>query len=423
MYKKAFGVLFLAIIIAVAGIAVMPFNKAKNNHIRPTVNYDYGQLYPLPEEGNSTAHEPLSLFDKINNKVNVVKGNLQNKVNDDFRYRMPSILLKNHYQNLLGMDMTVSFNTAENDMTSNSDMVVRFDDDSEYICGVIDDIDISQNALKLVEFGKYVENKGINFLYFHTPYKSASNEIYKDYSKEKENELINKLKESDIDYIRFNDYMPESRDEYAKMFYKTDHHWLPQTGIYANRVLCDYLNKNYGYNIDTSVFNLNNYRAETTDELFLGSWGRKVTEVYAKPETFEIYYPKYTLDLDVYNTRYNEHTHGNIEDTLFLYDALKCDLYERNNYAVYGLGDPAYMSIHNNDIHDGSRILMIKTSFANCMYSYLPAVFEDMDIIDPRYFNASIKLFIEKNKPDTVIIVYGIASYESNFTEECFDFR
>ena len=436
MYRKIFSVFFAAIVITASGIAFMSDQEpAVNSNMKKQVNLDYSDQYPLPEikeheyEKSDTDTPKIikkaeNIKTRVLNKIDHKKNEYRDKVNDDFRYKTRMVVLKNYYQRwLLGMDMTTSFST-ENSLTDWLDTPIQYSKNSDYLCGIIDNVDITENVDKLIDFKEYLESRNIDFVYFHTPGKYASNEAYKNYSSEKDAELLDKLNENDIDHIYFDDHMPKDEDEYLHMFYKTDHHWLPSTGIYANKVLCEYLNNNYGYDIDTSVFELNNYDVEIAEKPFLGSWGKKVTEAYAKPEPFEIYYPKYKLDLDVYNTRYDEYTHGDIKDTLFNYDVFyEEDIYSRNNYGFYGLWDPAYCKIHNNEIDDGSHVLMIKTSFADCMYSYLPAVFEDIDVIDLRYFGGSLESFIEKNKPDIVIMVYGIASFDSTYTEEQFDFR
>ncbi len=430
MHRKLFGVLFTVIIISAFAVVFMPA-KDQNVNSKKFVWWDCFENYPKPkpsdEENTAEAADDnlvSKLANKLQNKIINKKTEIESMCTEDYKYKMKAVLTKNRFQKAIGMDMTVSYNPGDNDVRDYYDKIVPYDEQCDYLGGIVDDVDISQNIDKILDFGRYAKEKGINFVYLHTPGKYTSNDVYKDYSAEKDAELLESLKHSNIDYIYFNDYMPKDKNEYANMFYKTDHHWLPQTGIYANKILCSYLNNHYGYNIDTSLFEPDSYRVETSDLPFLGTLGRRVTEVYAEPERFDLYYPKYSTDLKVYDSRYNDYTQGDIKDTLFDYDVLsQKDLYKRLNYVFYGHGDSACYAIHNNNVNDGSRVLMVKTSFADVMYPYLSSVFEDLTVIDLRYFKGSLKSYIEDYKPDTIILVYGITLYGRDDSTDAFDFR
>ena len=182
------------------------------------------------------------------------------------------------------------------------------------------------------------------------------------------------------------------------------------------------MNDNYNYNIDTSLFDMENYDTKILEKHFLGSQGKKVTTAYTSCEDFPIIVPKYATDLEVFNSRLNKTVKGSIQETLFDYSALVGSIYSGNDYVFYGYGEQGLLTVKNADIHDGRHILIIKTSFADCMYPYLAAAVEHMDIIDARYFKGSLQTFINKTKPDTVIMIYGVTSLNSA-GDDAFDFR
>ena len=425
--KRVFGVFFIVIMLIISGIAVMPNKNASKGEARVRVNWNGSKEYPLADARNTNTVKPDGLFEellnKLKTKVTKKEEKLQNKITEDHPYRMNAILFKNQFQKRLGMDMTTSYDSGDNLQTDFFDKVVPVNSTNTSLGGVIDDMPVSDRAESIAEFSEYAKNKGINFLYFHHPGKYGSNAVYKDYSVKKVAEIRQILNDRNVDSVFFDDYMPKDKDEYVKMFYKTDHHWLPSTGLIADKVLSEHLHDKYGYSIDTSYFDIDKYDIKTADQPFLGTWGQRVTEVYISPEPFEIYYPKYHTDLTVYNSRYDETKTGTIADTLYDYSLFEGGLYDESKYHMYGLGNIAYCSIHNNDIHDGSHVLMLSTSFAYVMFPYLSTAFEDIDVIDLRYFNGSIKSFIEDKKPDTIILVYGTASYVRDGRERTFDFR
>ena len=143
-----------------------------------------------------------------------------------------------------------------------------------------------------------------------------------------------------------------------------------------------------------------------------GSQGRKVTQVYAEPERLPIVAPRYETDLTVFNSKLKATTSGNIQATLFNYDTFKeKNLYKASYYSFYYYGSNPLFQIHNNQRHDGKRILVIKESQANVMIPYMCNMAEYVDVIDLRHFNGSLRAFIKANKPDCVILVYGASGF------------
>lgn len=100
------------------------------------------------------------------------------------------------------------------------------------------------------------------------------------------------------------------------------------------------------------------------------------------------------------------------------------DIYNSSKFSYYGYANQALVSIHNNLIKDGHRILMLKASYANCMYPFLAACVGDIDVIDLRKFDGSIIDYISATNPDTILIVYDLSQYgKEEIKNSCFDFR
>jgi hypothetical protein len=81
--------------------------------------------------------------------------------------------------------------------------------------------------------------------------------------------------------------------------------------------------------------------------------------------------------------------------------------YNLSPYDAYLYGNRELVTIHNNLLRDGRKILLIKDSFANVVAPFLSIGIENLDIVDLRYFTGSIKSYIEKHIPDTVVIMYN----------------
>ncbi|MGI5977339.1 MAG: DHHW family protein [Candidatus Limivicinus sp.] len=253
-------------------------------------------------------------------------------------------------------------------------------------------------------------SRNINFIYFSVPNKHGPSPMGKDYSDELINELFNGLEENNIGYIDSGKFMTEMGMSEKDIFYDTDHHWKPSSGILANRILAEYLNRNCGYNINLSLFSPDNYTQIIMEGVMLGSIGKKVTTAYCDKEDFIIYEPKYNSNLTISIDGVVKK--GTLMDTLFDYQNLENIDNNTNCYASYGYGDVALLESHNNRISDGSNIMLIKTSFADCMIPYLANAVENLTAIDLRHYKGSLQTLVKEKKPDTIIYICGIKSIE-----------
>lgn len=364
-----------------------------------------------------------SFWNKTSNKISNLKGVIERKVTLQFYFRIPFVLAQRSFDKAMGLDMTLAHCAGENNPSDYGEIVLAYS--NSYLGFVMDNADISENVEKLAAFGEEMFEENRNFCFFLVPEKLAGNIAYPDYSEEKQEEIKHVMQENKLDMVCIPDLMAVNEMDMESLFFKTDHHWLPSAGIWADKILCETLNQKYGYRFDTSVFDMDNYETTILEDYFLGCQGKKVTEVYCEREDFPIVLPLYETELEVFISGKNETLYGSIAETLFDDTVLEQEnIYLRDNYSFYGYGDQALISIHNNRIHDGSHILMIKVSYADVMYPYLAAVVENLDVIDLRKFDGSLKSYIEESNPDTVIVVYGAGIFEGTGGQPVtFDFR
>ena len=184
------------------------------------------------------------------------------------------------------------------------------------------------------------------------------------------------------------------------------------------------LNETAGYSIDTSYFDESQYDIQWRENFFLGSQGRKVTEVYVGPEDFPILLPRYDTNLEVYHSSLNATLTGSRQETMMNWSALDVEsLYKRNAYGMYGYGDEGLIQMHNLDQPDGHRLLIIKISVADCMAPYLCHAAEYVDFIDLRLFGESLRDYIQRTNPDTVAVIYQGTTFEEKNLDALFTFE
>lgn len=436
---KIYSVIFLVIICTIGASAVATGMTDMINTVKSesTVKWNSAEQYPFKEssEGNTTEEEQQqssvqALITEIKRLIDIpltlqaeiraFGQRIETKVTDGYRFRMPFVLLNKAWDKYIcGMNMTTA---SVGTQIENQSVFLQKDGTIGFF---YNDFDITETSQLLADFSQEMTTQDRNFLFFLTPYKSVEFNsgylgVYKNLFEEKRLQIEESLSDYGVNFVSCTDEMNKEGLNPTELFFATDHHWLPQTGLWACGLLADALNETAGYNIDSSIFDESNYDITILPDYFIGSQGKKVTEIYTEIEDFPIIIPKYDSDLTVFHSDLNDTLTGTIEDTMLSRKFLEEEnIYDRYAYSFYGYGDEALIQIHNNNLSDGHRVLIIKHSFADCMAPYLSNIAEYVDFIDTRHFNGSLQTYIELTNPDTVVIIYSATAFAST---DSFDF-
>ena len=270
--------------------------------------------------------------------------------------------------------------------------------------------DRSERAAEIIALDDYCKAHGMAHLYITTPNDACREDEgiadVVDFYNQNADRLQRALRDAGVDTIDLRDELHAAGLDHHSCFFQTDHHWLPETGRWAAGVIARCLNADYGFDIDTSIFAPEQWRADVYHDFFLGSQGKKVTLARATPEDFKLFYPKFrtrfhieipTLDLD---------RTGSFS-VFYRYNVLRLyNYYQQSAYSAYFFGDRALTRVHNLLSSDGRRILVLGHSFDNCVLPFLAAGVEYLDSIDLREFNGSLETYLEQNQYDIVIEIY-----------------
>lgn len=342
--------------------------------------------------------------------------------------RIYAVILKKTIDKLLGLNMTSSMGVM-NPIKQN-DVVTSFD--GEWLGSPLPEGSSKyrdRNIKKVIKFSNLIKSQGRNFFIFENPSKFCNQLGYKN-SYNKNREIVNyALRNNGIEILDLDDYIKENQINYRDIFFKTDHHWKPSSGLWANKLLCNYMNEHFGYGIDNVIFNLENYDIKIYERQFLGSLGKKVTEVYSRREDFELITPKYNNNVTVFSSETCESRTGSIEEVFYYMDVFKeRNIYARNEYALYtNNANTGLIISHNNLKDDGSSLLLIHLSFADVQIPFLTQAFENFYAVDLRFFNGSLETLIKKTNPATVVLAYPTTEFQEDtshtFMRDMFDFN
>lgn len=293
---------------------------------------------------------------------------------------------------------------------SGTDSVVVMD--NGYLTFQANEVNTDFAANSLRWFKNNLDKKRINLMYVQFPSKEcpADNELptgVEDFNNINADSLLNDLKKTDVKYSDFRQLLYSETDNWYGAFFRTDHHWLPETGVWAAGKLAELLNQNCGYNINTAIGSIDNYNVKIYKKYCLGSQGRAATLKFADPEDFSLITPKKGTNFTV-NYFSDFGGTGSYEDVLIDKRAVaKIDYYNLSTYSAYLYGNNAVTSIRNNNVHNGKRLLILSDSFCKCVVPILAQEIEYIDVVDRRYFTGSIMSYVEQFNPDTVLVAYN----------------
>ena len=193
--------------------------------------------------------------------------------------------------------------------------------------------------------------------------------------------------------------LEENSDEY--IYYRTDHHWTSLGAKYVFDANC----RNLG--IDSAV---NDYLNYTISDNFRGTLSSK-TGSLGKEDAIEIYDPV-GAEVQYYIT-YSDSE----EQTASLYDSSRLE--EKDQYTVFMGGNHPVTEIHTTAL-SGKSLLIFKDSYANSFVQFLYPYYDNIVLIDPRYYYDNAYSLIREDDITDVLILYSANTlFEDRSLADC----
>ena len=204
----------------------------------------------------------------------------------------------------------------------------------------------------------------------------------------------------------------ETLGRHAKedIYLRTDHHWAPLGAFYAaekfaqvagvpfhqldtydRKVVHGYVGSMYGYSKDISV-------KEAPEDF-----------VYYVPRdvTYTTTYIDYKIDKN-----YRVISMGRPYKSIFFYK------YKDGSGGAYCtfMGSDTRITHVSTSTHNGRRLLILKDSFGNALPGYLFYSFEDIHVIDSRYFTKNMVDYVRENQITDILFANNIFKAYSSHT-------
>lgn len=259
-----------------------------------------------------------------------------------------------------------------------------------------------------------LSERNIPFLYVQAPNKLAPDDDrlpagVADRSNEYADDLLAMLQTLGIDTLDLRKTFLEANGDWDSYFFATDHHWTPEGAFLACRSLCGVLREDYGFSINETYTDPENFTRTVYRDWFLGSLGKRVGSLYGGVDDITAWSPSFhtLFTYEVYSQDILRT--GDFDHTLMFYDHIaEKDWYNGNPYTLYSGGDYPMAHIINHLNPDGPRILLVRDSYSCALAPFLALNCSELSTFDLRYFSDSDRLltYVDWLKPDLVIMMY-----------------
>ncbi len=193
-----------------------------------------------------------------------------------------------------------------------------------------------------------------------------------------------------IRYIDLTDALREHHEEY--IYYKTDHHWTSLGARYAFSRLAEDMELG-----ETET----DYTVYTVADDFQGTLASQ-SGYHKSRDTVQIYEPA-GGETD-YIVLYAEEG----KKTTSIYDS--ASLEEKDKYTVFFGGNHSRVDINTTGTQD-RNLLLFKDSYANCMVQFLLPYFQNIIMVDPRYFYDNVDNIMESQGITDVLFLYNLNTF------------
>ena len=277
--------------------------------------------------------------------------------------------------------------------------------------------DLNKNVSAIQSIQVAAEANGADFLYIAVPeknmlYTAPSN--IENHSIDNYERYLTALDQNDVPVLDLYDAMQQENKIHIDTFFKTDHHWTPETAFWATGKICSSLSDRYGFSYDPDYTKIENYNTKVYPDWFLGSYGKKVGYFFSSdgPDDITLITPKFETNLTEQRPHKNQERTGAFDQTVLFMDQIETrDYHGLSPYAAYSGGDFRLQIVKNNLNPDGKKILVIRDSFAGAVMPFLALNTGELHTVDVRTFisdeSINVYEYIQQIDPDYVLVLYS----------------
>ena len=183
----------------------------------------------------------------------------------------------------------------------------------------------------------------------------------------------------------------EQMQDKDSLYYRTDHHWKSRGAYTAYQAYMQYKNRQYlpqdAFTISTvsgffgSTYSRSGLWLTTSDMVELWNSGTKFSVQNAESDT--------------------------VHDGVFYRERLE----ELDKYTVFLDGNHSLVRIQNQSAAGKGKLLVIRDSYANCLGTFLAEGYEEVVLVDLRYYKEPISELVQQENFADVLVCYSLSNF------------
>lgn len=176
------------------------------------------------------------------------------------------------------------------------------------------------------------------------------------------------------------------------LYYRTDHHWTSKGARYAFEAAAEEL----------GIANpITDYEIYTVTNGFSGTLSSK-SGYHKVKDSIEVYAPKQS------ETKYLVTDSDNVKERPTIYDRTALD--GKDQYQVFFGGNHATVDVRTTN-RTNRTLLIFKDSYANCFVPFLLPYYDEIIMVDPRYYYDNVQMLISNKKVTDVLFLYNMDTF------------
>lgn len=176
------------------------------------------------------------------------------------------------------------------------------------------------------------------------------------------------------------------------LYYRTDHHWTTYGAFVAFEEWCK--------QTEHSFEGIDAYETETVTKQFRGSLYSKILDYDSAYDSIV----KMTKKQDA--TAYKVIADGKDIGGFYQEDKLQ----EKDKYAYFFGGNYGEVAIEGTQEGKGN-LLVIKDSFANAFVPFLADSYDNIYMVDLRYFNEDMQAYLKEKNITDILVLYNVSNF------------
>jgi hypothetical protein len=351
--------------------------------------------------------ENPSILDHVNGIID----SAENGLTTSFYY-------KNGLINLFGNASKTMNMRIINDVTDSSTIYKL---DNEQITFTNPHNSVTFQANNIIKLNSYLSGMNIPLVYVQAPFKINKFDNQLPYEIEDNTNLnadlfLKRIQNGGVKSLDLREQIKNENLDYNTLFFNTDHHWKPETGLWSSGVIAKMLQEEYGFRIDESHYHQNRYNITPYKNWFLGSQGKRVGSGYAGVDDINLITPKFDTFFNYYLPHNDLVRTGDFREVMLLMENLdQTDYFNSDPYSVYTGGNYPLKIIKNNKSHNDKKVLLVSDSFSLVVTPFLSLASKELHTIDLRHFkDMSLNEYVRLVQPSIVIILYNPGALVDN---------